>query len=165
MIRRLQLKFVAICMALVTLVLVGVSFSVYSSAQSSVEATSREVLQRVISEDLRSGGSTVVEPPTLGPVQLPYFTVAIWPEKNGTYAAYVTGGTYSNLQDTEELSSILSDCLAQNKSEGVVLRYSLRYLRENNGLFTQLAFVDMSAEHATLNRLMRGSVQLSLIHI
>ena len=163
MIRRLQLKFVAICMTLVTLVLVGVSFSVYSTAQSSVEATSREVLQRVISEDLRTNGSTVTEPPSLGPVQLPYFTVSVWPERDGTYTAYVTGGTYSNLQDTAELSAILTDCLSQNKSEGVVLRYSLRYLRENNGLFTQVAFVDMSAEHATLSRLMRGYLQIAVV--
>lgn len=163
MIRRLQLKFVAICMMLVTLVLVGVSFSVYSTAQSSVEATSREVLQRVISEDIRTDGSTVTVPPTLGPVQLPYFTVSVWPERDGTYTAYVTGGTYSNLQDTAELSAILTDCLSQNKSEGVILRYSLRYLRENNGLFTQVAFVDMSAEHATLNRLMRGYLQIAVV--
>lgn len=163
MIRRLQLKFVAICMTLVTLVLVGVSFSVYSTAQSSVEATSREVLQRVISEDLRTNGSTVTEPPSLGPVQLPYFTVSVWPERDGTYTAYVTGGTYSNLQDTAELSAILTDCLSQNKSEGVILRYSLRYLRENNGLFTQVAFVDMSAEHATLSRLMRGYLQIAVV--
>lgn len=163
MIRRLQLKFVAICMTLVTLVLVGVSFSVYSTAQSSVEATSREVLQRVISEDLRTNGSTVAEPPSLGPVQLPYFTVSVWPERDGTYTAYVTGGTYSNLQDTAELSAILTDCLSQNKSEGVILRYSLRYLRENNGLFTQVAFVDMSAEHATLSRLMRGYLQIAVV--
>ena len=42
MIRKLRLKFVAICMILISLVLSGVFFSIYSSAQHSVEITSRE---------------------------------------------------------------------------------------------------------------------------
>ena len=37
MIRKLQLKFVAICMSLVTLVLSSVLFAIYISSQNSIE--------------------------------------------------------------------------------------------------------------------------------
>lgn len=165
MIRKLQLKFVAIFMSLVTLVLAGVSLSVYSSAENSVEATSREVLQRVIVEAVNTDGSAFPMLPALGPVQLPYFTVYVetptWPF--WTYQATVVTGTYANLNDTEVLQAVLSDCLSQEMREGEVSEYGLRYLRRDSGSAIQLAFVDMSAEHATLGRLMRAYLQIAVV--
>ena len=61
-------------------------------------------------------------------VLLPYFTVNIWGD-----TAYITGGTYANLEDTDALRDILSQCLEQNQTEGTVEDYHLRYLVEDNG--------------------------------
>ena len=54
-------------------------------------------------------------------VLLPYFTVELWGSR-----AYVTGGTYANLEDTEALQSILTDCLRQEPGEGLLRQYRLR---------------------------------------
>ena len=86
-------------------------------------------------------------------VLLPYFTVNLWPSRNGGYTAQITGGTYSNLEDTEELTAILQDCLSQNQTEGIISHYQLRYLRQDNGLYEKLAFVDMSMERAILRKM------------
>ena len=51
MIRRLRLKFVAICMALVSVVLAVVFSSVYVTAARNMESLSRQVLHRVLQED------------------------------------------------------------------------------------------------------------------
>ena len=88
---------------------------------------------------------------------LPYFTVNIW---GGT--AYITGGTYANLEDTDALRDILSQCLEQNQTEGTVEDYHLRYLVEDNGLYRKLAFVDMSMEQATLARVIRSYLVIAL---
>ena len=115
MIKKLRRKFVAVCMALVTLVLAAVFLSVYFAVEQNIEAVSRQVLHRVIQEETYSvGGSS--RPDTginIGGdrVLLPYFTVSIWHTGN-SYSAYVTGGTYANLEDTEELTAILQECLA-----------------------------------------------------
>ena len=166
MIRKLQLKFVAIFMAMVTLVLAGIFFSAYSSAKNSVEATSRDVLQRVISEagDVRSDFYPIL--PSLGPVQLPYFTVRVTADSLPirSYTARVVSGTYANLNDTAELAVILTDCLSQGESEGIISQYNLRYLRRDSGVYTTLlAFVDMSSEYATLGRLVRSFFQIALV--
>ena len=79
---------------------------------------------------------------------LPYFTVNVW-ERSGIYNAYVTGGTYADLQDTAELEEILTDCLRQEEDEGTIRSYGLRYLRRDLGLYLRMAFVDMSMEQAT----------------
>lgn len=156
MIRKLRLKFVAICMAMVTAVLAVVFMSVYFSVQRSAETLSRQVLQRVIQEADQSHGEGIFRPDisiTIGGdrVLLPYFTVEVWGNN-----AYVTGGTYASLDDTEALSYILQDCLSQPQQEGIVERYGLRYLRQDNGLYQNIAFVDMSMETTMLHRLMRS---------
>ena len=136
MIRKLRLKFVAICMALVTAILAAVFFSVYFSMARNISNLSRQVLHRVVQEQVISGG---VNRPDLSitiggdRVLLPYFTVNLWSSRNGGYTAQITGGTYSNLEDTEELTAILQDCLSQDRREGTITAYHLRYLRHPPG--------------------------------
>ena len=165
MIRKLQLKFVAICMVLVTAVLSVVFGAVYMAMGQNIEALSRQVLQRVIDETATS--SDMSRPDisiNIGgdKVLLPYFTVVVQEQWDGTYVATVTAGTYANLNNTEELQDILTDCLSQNQAEGVVREYGLRYLRQDNRLFgyKNIAFVDMSMEQATLAESMRSYLQI-----
>lgn len=167
MIRKLQLKFVAICMVLVTAVLSVVFGAVYMAMGQNIEALSRQVLQRVIDETATS--SDMSRPDisiNIGgdKVLLPYFTVVVQEQWDGTYVATVTAGTYANLNNTEELQDILTDCLSQNQAEGVVREYGLRYLRQDNRLFGYkiIAFVDMSMEQATLQKMMYSYLQIAL---
>ena len=167
MIRKLQLKFVAICMVLVTAVLSVIFGAVYMAMGQNIEALSRQVLQRVIDETASTSG---VSRPDISiniggdKVLLPYFTVVVQEKWDGTYMATVTAGTYANLNDTEELRDILSDCLAQNQTEGVVGEYGLRYLRRDNPVYgyKNIAFVDMSMEQATLQKMMYSYLQIAL---
>ena len=61
MIRKLQIKFVAMCMILVTAVLGVVFTAVFFSAKQNIEVISHQVLQRVMEDDTPSGR------PDLGP--------------------------------------------------------------------------------------------------
>ena len=156
MIRKLRLKFVGVCMLLVTLVLGVVFFSVYSSARANIEQNSMEVLRRVLQKDsfdLRPGQNA-------DQVQLPYFTVEIVSQPGNNFTAYVTGGTYYNLDNTDELRTILELCLADGQPSGTIDSYNLRYLRRDNGFFQRVAFVDISLEKATLLDLVRSSLQI-----
>ena len=164
MIRKLRLKFVAICMAMVTAVLAVVCFAIFAALRGNVADLSREVLHRVIQEEALSGGRKPEIGVEIGgdKVLLPYFTVSVWPGGGGTYAAYVTGGTYAGLEDTAELTAILEDCLNQEPPEGVIQSYSLRYLRRDNGLYRRLAFVDMSMERAMLREMMGSYLRIAL---
>ena len=155
MIQKLRAKFVAICMALVTAVLVTVLLALYIALQQNISAISSQALSRAIGEvpgrtapSITIGGERVI---------LPYFTVNVWGS-----TAYVTGGTYSNLENTEILTDILSQCLAQNQTEGTIRDYQLRYLLNDNGLYRRIAFVDMSMEQAMLGRMMRSYVSIAL---
>ena len=159
MIRKLRMKFVAACMTLVTAVLAAVFFSIFMVVKDSTANLSRELLQQVVQQDdyYLDGGS--IFRPELSidvggnRVLLPYFTVNVWLWRDGGYTAEVTGGTYANLDNTEALTEILTQCLEQEQQEGTIPHYQLRYLRVDNGLYQQLAFVDMSMERAVLAKM------------
>lgn len=156
LIRKLRLKFVCICMLLVTLVMGLVFGSVYYSTRRNIERNSQLLLRRIIFSDDVVGSDLFL--PGGDTLQLPYFSVALWNDQ-----VFVTGGTYRNLQNTEQLKEILKDCLSQNVSTGVVNQYQLRFLRHNNGLFDRIAFVDMSMERTTLQDLMTSYLQIGFI--
>ena len=160
MIRKLRWQFVAACMGLIAAVLAIVFGCVWASAQSALERSSHLALEQALS---RRGGDLLPGFHQSGgddQVLLPYFTVQVW----GT-TVYVTGGTYSGLEDTDALTAILTDCLAQEEDEGSLPGYALRYLRQDDGLYTQIAFVDISLETAALRQMMASYLRIALLSL
>lgn len=163
MIRTLRLKFIAISMALVTAILAVVFVSVYISMERNVEELSRQVLHQVLKDSSLYGRGFFrpeigVDVPGGDRVLLPYFTVEVWGSN-----AYVTGGTYADLEQTETLQAILDHCLAQSRMEGVIHDHGLRYLRQDNGLFQRIAFVDISMENSILRNMMGPYLWIAFI--
>ena len=159
-IKKLRWQFVAACMGLIAIVLAIVFGCVWASAQSALERSSHMALEQALS---RRGGDLLPGFHQSGgddQVLLPYFTVQVW----GT-TVYVTGGTYSGLEDTDALTAILTDCLAQEEDEGSLPGYALRYLRQDDGLYTQIAFVDISLETAALRQMMASYLRIGLLSL
>ena len=160
MIRKLRWQFVAACMGLIAAVLAIVFGCVWASAQNALEHSSHMALEQALS---RRGGDLLPGFRQNGgddQVLLPYFTVHVW----GT-TVYVTGGTYSGLEDTDALTAILTDCLSQEADEGSLPGYALRYLRQDDGLYTQIAFVDISLETAALRQMMASYLRIGLLSL
>lgn len=166
MIQKLRRKFVAICMLLVTAILAVVFLSVFLSMQKNVETLSRQVLHRVAQETAFGVDAGGMNRPELAidiggdRVLLPYFTVEVWGSR-----AYVTGGTYASLDNTEALDDVLHACLTQRETEGVLKDYHVRYLRQDKGLYEQITFVDMSMESAMLRNMMGPYLLTALLSL
>lgn len=157
MIQKLRWKFVTVCMTLIAVVLSAVCGAAYHAVQQNIEDLSRQLLRQVISESPGYGSAPNVSIDIGGNrVLLPYFTVNVWGD-----TAYITGGTYADLEDTDALRDILRQCLAQGKPEGTIDDYHLRYLTQDNGLYRKLAFVDMSMEQAMLARMIRSYLSIA----
>ena len=57
---------------------------------------------------------------------------------------------------------MLQECLTQKQEEGTLRTYNLRYLRQDNGLFQKIAFVDTSMQQATLQEMMSSHIQIAV---
>lgn len=156
MIRKLRLQLVAVCMLLVTSLLAGLFFSLYYSARSNIQKSSQDLLYRVVTADPRTSQAQSGMIIGGNQVQLPYFTVELF----GDNTAYITGGTYPELEDTELLTTILQLCMAQKQDTGTISEFNLKYLRVSNGFFDRIAFVDISMELAALRGMMRAVLQI-----
>ena len=144
MIRHLRVKFVLICMLLVTLVLSAVFAAMFTATRQNIYDSSLEVLERVIGRDGSLGRPSWGD----GAVQMPYFTVKLIGS-----TAYITGGTYSDLENTAELEEIIRLALDSGETVGEVEGYGLRFLIRGAGLYRQMAFVDLSVERTILRDL------------
>ena len=149
MIRKLRIKFVAICMALVSAVLLTVLAVASFSLEHNITNISDQILRRALQEDnLRPDFSMEIGG---NPVMLPYFTVEVLGN-----TAYVTGGTFDDLENTELLTDIISQCLSLSENKGTLPDYHLRYQRQEKTFSQRIAFVDMSMERTMLKEMMNA---------
>ena len=88
MIQKLRLKFVAICMVLVTAVLAVVFLAVCIAMERNIADLSRQLLHRVVQQDAVAHPELAISLDRDRVIALPYFTVRLWGD-----TAYVTGGT------------------------------------------------------------------------
>ncbi len=158
MILRLRLQFVAISMTLVALIFFGIFGLLHTLAANNLEQTSLAVLERVIDEDGAKPQFDIAGTR----IELPYFTVSIFGQ-DSAYTAYVTGGTYDNLENTAILSDILTLTLAQGDTQGILSEYNLRYLRTNTGFVNRFAFVDTTMEQVALESMLTSFSQILVL--
>ena len=145
MIRRLRWKIVAINMAMVTAVLLAVFVGVLVSSRAAVERTVNQRLMQVVQT-----GRYDASLPGEGSAA-PCFVADVYP--SGTVR--LSGSSYYRLDDPE----IVTACLEQGDSSGILRSYHLRYLRADGPLYTRIAFTDAAQEDATL----RAVVKMCLI--
>lgn len=145
MIRRLRWKIVAINMAMVTAVLLAVFVGVLVSSRAAVERTVNQRLMQVVQT-----GRYDASLPGEGSAA-PCFVADVYP--SGTVR--LSGSSYYRLDDQDAMAEIVTACLEQGDSSGILRSYHLRYLRADGPLYTRIAFTDAAQEDATLRAVVK----------
>ena len=163
MIRKLRLKFIAVIMALV-LVMLGIIFGmVLHFTRLSLERESVSMMQNIASMPLRQErpDRRSENPPEGRPenVRLPYFTVVL--DEDGEPSAF--GGGYYDLSDEEFLRDILDAALADGQHIGVLKQYGLRFCVSRAQGRDCVVFADMSSEQSTLENLRRTCAAIGVL--
>lgn len=140
MIRTLRLKFIAVTMAVVT-VLLCVIFGLV------IHFTGTNLREESI-QFLRTAAESPMQPGRPGQVQQPCFVVQVnlW-----GHSIQSSGGF--DLSDDAMLTDIVSLAAASEAEVGVLEDYSLRYLRLQRPGELKLVFTDISAERQTMRNL------------
>ena len=163
MIQKLRLKFIAVIMALVV-VMLGVIFGmVVHFTRLNLERESITMMQNIASMPLRQErpNREARELPKDRPenVRLPYFTVLL--DENGEPSAF--GGGYYDLSDEDFLREILDAALAREQHIGVLEEYGLRFCVSRVQEYDCVVFADMSSERNTLDNLQRTCAAIGVL--
>lgn len=150
MIRKLQVKFVVINMAMVTVMLCVIFGLVYHFTSSNLETESISMMKSIAADPFQLGRPDGGD----ADLRLPYFTLQL-----GLKGELIsTGGGYYDLSDQEFLRDLIEASIRSRKETGVLEEHNLRYCRVGTHMGTVLVFSDMSSENNTLNNLVRISL-------
>ena len=147
MIRKLQLKFVIINMAMITAMLCVIFGLVYHFTRSDLESESIRMMQEIAADPFRLGRPDE----SSEDLRLPYFTLQLG--MRGELIA--TGGGYYDLSDQDFLMDLIEVSLGSAGETGTVEEHGLRFCRVTTPRGTVLVFADMSSENSTLSSLVR----------
>ena len=147
MIKKLRIKFVAINMSIVTILLCVILGLVFYFTSANLEQESLRMMQSIATQPFHLG-----VPGEMGEnVRLPFFTLRLNPRGELVEA----GGGYYDLSDSDLLGDLIQDVLASPKSFGVLSKYNLRYYRVETPVNPCVVFADISSERATLQNLLQ----------
>ena len=145
MIKRLRLKLIAITMVLLTVMLLVILGCIYHFTYAGIMESSMSALQTAGVELELHGRPGKPERFTTSPC----FVLKLTPE--GRLLA--VGSNYYDLEDREELIELLNEAEETGTKSGLLEERALRCLRLEDGRNVRYAFMDVSAEIDTLNRL------------
>ncbi len=145
MIKRLKRKFVAITMALMTVMLCVILALVLYFTQASLEQNCYQRLQNMALSDFRPGrpGENA---------GTPIFTMMVTHRGE----ILVSGSSYYDLTDHDYLLELARDAMDARRSMGKLKDYDLRFFREETAAGTRISFADMSHERQIMQSLLLG---------
>ena len=149
MIRKLQVKFIAIIMAMVTVMLFVMFGLVYNFTKHNLETESISMMRTIAADPFRLGRPNEQSPD----LKLPYFSLQLG--VRGELIA--TGGGYYDLSDGEFLKELIEESVGSPQETGVIEEHDLRFCRATTPMGTVLVFADMSSENTTLDNLVKTS--------
>lgn len=155
MLKQLRCKFVAVIMAIVTVMLCLVFGLVYHFTQEGLERDSVAMMRSIAAAPFQPGRP---DAPAEG-VRLPYFMIQL-----GARGELITaGGGYYDLSDQAFLLDLIKACTQSGKDTGLIEEYSLRFCRMDTPNGWRLVFADVTSEQATLRNLLETCAIVGLL--
>lgn len=155
MIKRLRIKFVAITMTIVTVMLCLLLGSQYRSTRKSLEEASLTALKNAADSHFTMGPHDFFQRHN----NAPCFMLGLTPWDE----LIVAGSSYYDLSDEEALRVIHDAAAAAHAEYGVLEEYNLRFYRVPFHDDYDYYFTDISGEARTLNRLLTDSIFIGIV--
>lgn len=147
MLKKLRIRFICSIMAIVTVMLLAIVFTVVHFTRTNLEAESLRIMQTIASDPMMLG--TYSEEHN---GDFPYFALQLG-RHNEVLA--INGG-YFDLSDEQVLQDLLLQTINSEESEGELPEYHLRFLRRVTWDSCTVAFADMTGEDRTVAKV-RGA--------
>ena len=148
MLKQLRIKFVAVVMVIVTVMLCLVFGMLYHFTRVNLENESIRMMQAAAEGPFQPG------PPgeRPGEVRLPYFILRL----GGRGELIAQGSGYYDLTDEAFLRELVEAVLHAGGQTGILEDYGLRFCAVHSPMGQNLVFADISSERSTLNHLVQN---------
>ena len=153
MIRKLRLKFVAVNMGIVAVMLCVMFGLVFYFTSANLERQSLAMMRQIAADPFRQ----MVPLESGENVRLPFFTLQLGPY--GELAG--TSGGFYDLSDDGVLNSLIDAATQSPREFGVLGDYNLRYYRVETPASHFVVFSDISSERSTLDGLVQTCLVIS----
>ena len=141
MLKKLRLRFVAVNMVIVLVILCTIFGVLLHATSLNLERETERMMSAIAADPLQLN-----LPDTTS--RLPYFTVRISQQGN----VQVNGTSYFDLTNEQVLSAIVTEAVLSHQTQGVLKDYSLRYLRTSWRGNEYVIFADISSANAASAR-------------
>ena len=155
MIKKLRIKFVAINMAMMTIMLCVILGLIYNFTENNLITENVSMMKTIAANPFQMGRPGEYS----ADLMLPYFTLQIG--HRGELIS--TGGGFYDLSDEEFLSKLIKESLGSGKDTGIVEEHNLRFYQTTNAKGTVMVFTDMSSEQTTLKTLLQTSIFIGFL--
>ena len=155
MIRKLRIKFIAILMVTVTVLMCVIFGLILGFTRQSLDKSATDALRRGINNPGFFIGREEQAP------GLPYFILSMDPMGQ----IRLNGTVYTERYDADELMAFWNQALAGEEESGEIEAYHLRYLRTGNRLMTSVVFVDVTSQYLTMRNLTRSCLVIGIISL
>ena len=161
MIKRLRLKFVLVIMAVVTMILLAIFFTMLTSTQNNNERMSIGMLQQALNARPPHYDRPLPQPrenPNPRGMDAPNLRVPVLIISVNRAGTVSTVSNQLHFIEDEDITPIAELALKGDKDTGIVPNYALRYLRKSteNGIIIALA--DISIEKEILSTQIKNSL-------
>lgn len=159
MIKKLKIKFIAITMIFVSIIIMSVFSVIFHMNKTAIESQSIQDLKRIISMsliDLTKAMNTNNDSyynyneNDIRQLQFtPLFVVSL--DNNDVVTSIITSNVYI---DGESLETAISIARSNPNVSGIIPKMQLRYLKQNNDIYNRIAFIEISRENETIESLL-----------
>jgi len=152
MIRNLKIKFVAITMILVSIIIASVFSIILKTNSKAMESQSIDDLKEIISMSLIDLVKATAYTNGSDMKKLQYtslFVVTL--DKNGTILSQIQNNVSI---DDESLQKAIKTAFTDKYNVGTIKQMKLRYLKQVTDSYQKIAFIDITREHETLESLL-----------
>ena len=153
MLKKLRVRVICSIMAIVTVMLLAIVFTVVHFTRTNLEQESLRIMQSIAADPMQLGTYSEEQNG-----EFPYFALQIG-RRNEVLA--INGG-YFDLSDEQVLQDLLLQTLESEESEGELPEYHLRYCRRVTWDSCTIAFADMSGVEATVKRVLRACAGIGI---
>ena len=153
MIKKLQIKFIAVMMLFFTTIMIFTFSAIYTSILNELEEVSITAMKETISSENISyyPGGTIITDGTSdeNDIGTSIMTFYVTIDSHGLITSF--HGDNVTISDEETFMEILNLCYQSNETDGIIPDGSLRFLKQQTPAGTIIAFADRTWEKATLS--------------